>query len=81
MAKSTTFVDSSDHDSHSDAQIRNILSSMKNVAVVGISKNPEKPAHYVPKYLMSQGYNIIPVNPTAYEILKNSVSSSLNSIN
>lgn len=55
-------------DKHSDSEIREIL-SMKNVAVVGMSKNPEKDAHKIPKYLMNSGYNVIPVNPTADEIL------------
>lgn len=57
-----------ERDPHSDDQIRKIL-SLKNVAVVGMSKNEEKAAHYVPKYLLSQGYNIVPVNPTAEKIL------------
>ena len=57
-----------DKDSHTDDQLRQIY-SLKNIAVVGMSKNPEKAAHYVPKYLMEKGYNIIPVNPTASEIL------------
>jgi predicted CoA-binding protein len=56
-----------DMDSHSDDEIRKIF-SLKNVAVVGMSKNEEKAANYVPKYLMKQGYNIIPVNPTADKI-------------
>ncbi len=55
-------------DPHSDEQLRQIY-SMKNIAVVGMSKNPDKAAHYVPKYLDEKGYNIIPVNPTATEIL------------
>jgi hypothetical protein len=55
-------------DPHTDGEIRQIL-SLKNVAVVGMSKNEEKAAHYVPKYLLSQGYNIVPVNPTADKIL------------
>ena len=55
-------------DSHTDNEIRKFY-SLKNIAVVGISKNPEKAAHYVPKYLHERGYNIIPVNPTATEIL------------
>lgn len=55
-------------DEHSDSEIREIL-SMKNIAVVGMSKNPEKDAHQIPKYLMNSGYNVIPVNPTADEIL------------
>ena len=53
---------------HSDEQIKKIY-ELKNIAVVGMSKNPEKAAHYVPKYLAEQGYNIIPVNPTTDEIL------------
>ena len=55
-------------DSHSDAEIRKFY-SLKNIAVVGMSKNEGKPAYYVPKYLIGLGYNIIPVNPTATEIM------------
>ncbi|MGB6463700.1 MAG: CoA-binding protein [Nitrosotalea sp.] len=57
-----------ERDMHSDEQIKKIY-ALKNIAVVGMSKNPEKAAHYVPKYLIEQGYNIIPVNPTTDEIL------------
>lgn len=57
-----------ERDLHSDEQIKKIY-ALKNIAVVGMSKNPEKAAHYVPKYLAEQGYNIIPVNPTTDEIL------------
>lgn len=55
-------------DTHTDDQIRKIY-SLKNIAVVGMSKNPEKAAHYVPKYLADNGYHIIPVNPTTDEIM------------
>ena len=55
-------------DNHTDEQIIKFY-ELKNIAVVGMSKNPEKAAHYVPKYLAEKGYNIIPVNPTADEIL------------
>ena len=58
-----------EHDSFTDDDIRKIY-SLKNIAVVGMSKNPEKAAHYVPKYLIDNGYNVIPVNPTATEILE-----------
>ncbi|GBD02980.1 hypothetical protein HRbin19_00250 [bacterium HR19] len=34
-----------------------------------MSDNPEKPSNRVPKYLMTQGYKIIPVNPTKEEIM------------
>ena len=50
-------------DSHSDSDLTKIY-LLKNIAVVGMSKNEEKPAHYVPKYLIEHGYNVIPVNPT-----------------
>jgi uncharacterized protein len=54
-------------DPHSDDEIRKFY-TLKNIAVVGMSKNEGKAAHYVPKYLIDQGYNVIPVNPTAPEI-------------
>ncbi|MGH9921713.1 MAG: CoA-binding protein [Nitrososphaerales archaeon] len=57
-----------ERDRYSDSEIKQIL-SMKNVAVVGMSKHPTKDAHHVPKYLIENGYNVIPVNPTAEEIL------------
>ncbi len=50
-----------------DEKILKIL-SMKNIAVVGMSSDPSKPANRVPKYLRSQGYKIIPVNPTKEQI-------------
>lgn len=56
-------------DQHSDQEIKSIYNNFKNIAVVGMSKNEEKPAHYVPEYLISKGYNVIPVNPTVTEIL------------
>tara|TARA_Y100000590_G_scaffold228066_1_gene257394 strand:- start:134 stop:547 length:414 start_codon:yes stop_codon:yes gene_type:complete len=55
-------------DPHSDEEILEIL-KLKKVAVVGMSKNPDKAAHFVPKYLHENGYEIIPVNPNASEIL------------
>ncbi len=66
-------------DSYTDDEIRKIL-SLKNVAVVGMSKNAEKAAHYVPKYLLTQGYNVMPVNPTADEILEKKCFSSLQDV-
>ena len=55
-------------DSHSDSQIKEFY-QLKNIAVVGLSKNEEKPSHQVPKYLIEHGYNIIPVNPTVSDVL------------
>ena len=55
-------------DDHNDDEIRDIL-SLKKVVVIGMSKNSSKAAHYVPKYLSNNGFEIIPVNPTTDEIL------------
>ena len=66
-------------DSHSDDDIRQIY-SLKNVAVVGMSKNEGKAAHYVPKYLLQQGYNVIPINPTADKILEKKSYSSIEEV-
>ncbi len=68
-----------DRDAHDDEQIRQIL-SLKKVAVVGMSKNEEKAANYVPKYLLSNGYEIIPVNPTAENILNKKCYPNLTDI-
>lgn len=57
-----------DKDSHTDEEIIRFY-DLKNIAVVGMSKNEGKAANYVPKYLIDHGYNVIPVNPTASEIM------------
>ena len=48
---------------------RNVLKQYKVIAVVGASKNPEKEAYTVPEYMKEHGYKIIPINPTADQIL------------
>ena len=67
-------------DDHSDDEIKQIF-SLKNVAVIGMSRHPEKAAHYVPKYLSEQGFNILPVNPMSSEILNKKCYSSVTEIN
>ena len=69
-----------ERDSLTDKDIREIL-SLNNVAVVGISKNEEKAAHYVPKYLAQNNYNIIPINHTADEILNKKCYHNISEIN
>ncbi|MEM3103842.1 MAG: CoA-binding protein, partial [Candidatus Nitrosocaldus sp.] len=68
-----------ERDNYSDDEIKSIL-SLKNIAVVGISRDPNKDAHIVPRYLMESGYNIIPVNPLADEILGRKVYKSLKDV-
>lgn len=52
-----------------DQKMRDILMSANTIASVGLSSNPEKESYGVVLYLKEQGYLIIPVNPTATEIM------------
>jgi hypothetical protein len=49
--------------------VKEILEKYKVIAVVGLSKEPEKDSHRVGAYLKRHGYRIIPVNPFADEVL------------
>ncbi len=64
----------------SDREITKILSQNKIVAVIGMSKNPEKEAYRIPQYLKNKGYKVIPVNPTADEILGEKAYKKLSDI-
>jgi predicted CoA-binding protein len=50
-----------------DEEIRAALDHDR-VAVVGCSSTPGKDAHEIPRYLLDQGYDVVPVNPYAEEI-------------
>lgn len=52
-----------------DETLRLALMGARNVAVVGLSDNPSRPSYGVAKYLQSEGYRIIPVNPMITEVL------------
>ncbi len=52
-----------------DEKIKEILLNYKNIATIGFSNNPEKPARRVPAFLIAKGYNVIPVNPNYDKIL------------
>ena len=57
-----------------------ILSRYKNIAMVGLSENPYRPSHFAAIYMLSEGYNIIPVNPASKEILGRKCYASLSDI-
>lgn len=44
--------------------IRDVLARARTIAVLGAHHQPSRPAFYVPEYLHSQGYRVLPVNPT-----------------
>src|SRR5215216_6246680 len=54
---------------NNDKTLKDILLSAKTIASVGLSGNQDKESYWVGAYLKEQGYHIIPVNPTAAEIL------------
>ena len=55
-------------DSHTDQEIKDVF-TLKKIAVIGMSRHSIKAAHFVPKYLSEQGFDITPINPPANEIL------------
>ena len=54
-----------DHDDYPDLYLRDILTSVRTIAVVGASPRRERPSHRVMAYLQRRGYRTIPVNPNA----------------
>jgi len=65
---------------NSDKVMKEILLSARTVASVGLSSNPEKESYAIVSYLKEQGYQILPVNPTATEILGQKAYPDLESI-
>lgn len=59
-----------------DEEVRAAL-ELETVAVVGCSSTPGKDAHEIPRYLLAQGYEIVPVNPNADEVLGRPAYDSL----
>jgi predicted CoA-binding protein len=53
----------------SENELRQIYADTNSIAVVGASNDESKAGYRIPRYLKSQGYQIIPVNPRGGEIL------------
>jgi len=71
---------SGDRDNPGPEELKDLMASVRSIAVVGISRNPEKPARSVPAYLASKGYDVIPVNPFVDEILGKKAKDSLEEV-
>jgi len=50
-------------------QLAAFLRRIKSIAILGLSETPGRPSHNVASALQKFGYRIVPVNPTAREIL------------
>ena len=51
------------HDSYSPDYIRDMLLSVKTIAMVGASSNEIRPSSFVLKYLLDKGFDVYPINP------------------
>jgi len=63
-----------------DSVLKEILQSAKTIASVGLSSNPNKESYRIASYLKAQGYRVIPVNPTASEIMGETSYPDLQSV-
>jgi predicted CoA-binding protein len=63
----------------SDSERAEIL-DLETIAVVGCSSTPGKEAHDIPRYMQEHGYDIIPVNPYADEVLGREAYDSLSEV-
>jgi predicted CoA-binding protein len=63
-----------------DESIRNLLTSPRTIAVVGLSSSPMRASFGVSQYMQSQGYKIVPVNPNETEVLGERSLASLDQI-
>lgn len=57
-----------------------ILETHRRIAMVGLSSNPFRPSHFAAIYLISEGYDVIPVNPREQEILGRKCYPTLSAI-
>jgi predicted CoA-binding protein len=62
-----------------DVIIRKLLKA-KRIAIVGLSDDPSRISHGIGQYLQSQGYTIVPVNPTHDEVLGEKCYSRLEDV-
>ncbi len=51
-----------------EAGIRDLLRSTRRIAMLGASSNPSRPSNDVFRYLVSAGYDVVPVSPTETEV-------------
>jgi predicted CoA-binding protein len=65
---------------NSPETIQKILKEARTIAVVGLSSDPTRPSNSVSKYMQSQGYRIIPVNPFETEVLGEKAYATLQEV-
>ncbi len=63
----------------SDEAIAQLLAQTKLIALVGVSAKPERPSHQVMRFLLDEGYEVLPINPglAGQKLLGQTVHASL----
>ena len=56
------------------------FNSVKTIAIIGLSNNPDRPSYQVAQYLINQNYKIIPINPNISEVFGQKSYPNLGSI-
>ena len=51
------------HDSYDPNLVRDVLKNTKRIAMIGASPNPSRPSNGVLRFLLSKGYDVVPINP------------------
>ena len=51
------------HDNYDPSYVRDILETVRTVAIVGASANEVRPSYFVTKYMIDKGYAVYPLNP------------------
>ena len=57
-----------------------ILEKYRRIGMVGLSSNPFRPSHFAAIYLISEGYDVVPVNPRETEVLGRTCYPSLSAV-
>lgn len=70
------------HDHYDNAYIADILKTVKTIALLGASPNPDRPSNRVMGFLLSKGYTVFPVNPgqAGKQILGQTVYKTLSDV-
>lgn len=79
-ALETVLATSSDPDNPGPDEIYRVVRETLRFAVVGMSRDPSKPARRIPSYLAAKGGEVIPVNPEAERILGRTAYPTLDDV-
>jgi predicted CoA-binding protein len=65
------------HRNPSDAELKNLLTETRTIAMIGASSNPDKASYGIMQQLQKRGYHVIPINPRETEVLGERAYASL----